>query len=56
MFTSHDHHLVILTLRDLLAAFPPTTDPEAVSARQQARAILRKYQDFLNDSAHHIDT
>ena len=61
MFTNTDHHIVITALRDLLAEFPPTTDPDAVSARHQARMVLKKYEKTLDelhptDPAHRSDT
>lgn len=60
MFTSQDHHIVITALRDLLVEFPPTSEPSAISARQQARMILKKYESTLtqlpaDDTAHHIE-
>ena len=56
MLTTQDTLIVLLALRDLLMEFPPTTEPAAVSARQQARMVLRKYEDLLNDAAHDIDS
>lgn len=55
MFTTHDTLTVLLALRDLLIEFPPTTDPAAVSARHQARMILKRYEDLFHDSPHHSD-
>ena len=55
MFTIHDTITILLALRDLLIEFPPTSDPAAVSARHQARLIIKKYQARL-ENAHHSDT
>jgi hypothetical protein len=56
MLTTQDTLIVLLALRDLLMEFPPTTEAAAVSARQQARMVLRKYEDLLNDAAYDLDS
>jgi hypothetical protein len=55
MFTTNDTLTVLLALRDLLAEFPPTTDPAAVSARHQARMILKRYNALFHATKDHID-
>ena len=47
MTTPQDFQLVLKTLKDLLIEFPDTTEPDAVSAKRQARAVLKKYRDHL---------
>lgn len=55
MFTTNDTLTVLLALRDLLVEFPPTTDSAAVSARQQARMILKRYNELFHATDDHID-
>ena len=55
MFNTRDTLTVLLALRDLLVEFPPTNDAASISARQQARMVLRKYEKMLNDTAYDID-
>jgi hypothetical protein len=43
-----DFQFVLETLKDLLIEFPDTTEPDAVSAKHQARAVLKRYADYLN--------
>ena len=44
-----DFALVLRTLKDLLIEFPATTEPEAMSAKRQARAVLKKYEGWDDD-------
>jgi len=55
MFTTHDTLTVLLALRDLLVEFPPTTEPAAVSARHQARMVLKRYNELFHASPDHSD-
>lgn len=43
-----DFRLALTTLRNLLIEFPDTTEPDAVSAKRQARAVLKRYDEWLN--------
>ena len=41
---SFDLEQALLALRDLVLQAPPNTDPAFVSARQQARMVLRRHK------------
>ena len=54
MPTPQDFQLVLRTLKNLLIEFPDTTAPDAVSAKHQAREVLKKYAEHLQSRPHPV--